>query len=103
MQEGRAQIGLPVPKYLSAVSSAEVQSGAVAPMTGTVEKVIIATWMGHEFSNIFKFTLPEIMPLYCQERPGARNASAVWLLIGKSFDSEFSAATQGFLRLPFVL
>lgn len=43
--EGSAQIGLPVPKYLSAVSSGAEQSGAVAPMTGTVEKVITATWM----------------------------------------------------------
>ncbi|KAI6063090.1 Methylcrotonoyl-CoA carboxylase subunit alpha, mitochondrial [Aix galericulata] len=39
--EGRAQIGLPVPKYLSAVSSAGTQGGAVAPMTGTVEKVFV--------------------------------------------------------------
>ncbi|XP_009320012.1 PREDICTED: methylcrotonoyl-CoA carboxylase subunit alpha, mitochondrial [Pygoscelis adeliae] len=39
--EGSAQIGLPVPKYLSAVSSAGMQSGAVAPMTGTVEKVFV--------------------------------------------------------------
>ncbi|NXF02017.1 MCCA carboxylase, partial [Smithornis capensis] len=39
--EGSAQIGLPVPKYLSAVSSGGEQSGAVAPMTGTVEKVFV--------------------------------------------------------------
>ncbi|NXC12322.1 MCCA carboxylase, partial [Corythaeola cristata] len=39
--EGSAQIGLPVPKYLSAVSSVGIQSGAVAPMTGTVEKVFV--------------------------------------------------------------
>uniref|UniRef100_A0A8B9I593 Methylcrotonoyl-CoA carboxylase subunit alpha, mitochondrial n=1 Tax=Anser brachyrhynchus TaxID=132585 RepID=A0A8B9I593_9AVES len=39
--EGSAQIGLPVPKYLSAVSSAGMQGGAVAPMTGTVEKVFV--------------------------------------------------------------
>uniref|UniRef100_A0A674HQ30 Methylcrotonoyl-CoA carboxylase subunit alpha, mitochondrial n=1 Tax=Taeniopygia guttata TaxID=59729 RepID=A0A674HQ30_TAEGU len=39
--EGSAQIGLPVPKYLSAVSSGAEQSGAVAPMTGTVEKVFV--------------------------------------------------------------
>ncbi|PKU30585.1 methylcrotonoyl- carboxylase subunit mitochondrial [Limosa lapponica baueri] len=39
--EGSAQIGLPVPKYLSAVSSVGGQSGAVAPMTGTVEKVFV--------------------------------------------------------------
>ncbi|POI35978.1 hypothetical protein CIB84_000271, partial [Bambusicola thoracicus] len=39
--EGSAQIGLPVPKYLSAVSSAGTQGGAVAPMTGTVEKVFV--------------------------------------------------------------
>lgn len=46
LQEGRAQIGLPVPKYLSAVSSGAQQSGAVAPMTGTVEKVIMGgTWI----------------------------------------------------------
>ncbi|NXU55655.1 MCCA carboxylase, partial [Turnix velox] len=39
--EGSAQIGVPVPKYLSVASSVEVQSGAVAPMTGTVEKVFV--------------------------------------------------------------
>ncbi|XP_065530558.1 methylcrotonoyl-CoA carboxylase subunit alpha, mitochondrial isoform X3 [Lathamus discolor] len=39
--EGSAQVGLPVPKYLSAVSSVGMQSGAVAPMTGTVEKVFV--------------------------------------------------------------
>uniref|UniRef100_A0A663DPR4 Methylcrotonyl-CoA carboxylase subunit 1 n=1 Tax=Aquila chrysaetos chrysaetos TaxID=223781 RepID=A0A663DPR4_AQUCH len=39
--DGSAQIGLPVPKYLSAVSSVGMQSGAVAPMTGTVEKVFV--------------------------------------------------------------
>ncbi|NXS09068.1 MCCA carboxylase, partial [Neodrepanis coruscans] len=39
--EGSAEIGLPVPKYLSAVSSGGEQSGAVAPMTGTVEKVFV--------------------------------------------------------------
>ncbi|NXV19974.1 MCCA carboxylase, partial [Cepphus grylle] len=39
--EGSAQVGLPVPKYLSAVSSVGVQSGAVAPMTGTIEKVFV--------------------------------------------------------------
>ncbi|XP_063023295.1 methylcrotonoyl-CoA carboxylase subunit alpha, mitochondrial [Melospiza melodia melodia] len=39
--EGSAQIGLPVPKYLSAVSSGAEQGGAVAPMTGTVEKVFV--------------------------------------------------------------
>lgn len=66
-----------MPKYLSAVSSGAEQSGAVAPMTGTVEKVIITTWMGPEFSNIFKFALPETVLLYCQERAGARNVSAV--------------------------
>uniref|UniRef100_A0A8C6YXP0 Methylcrotonoyl-CoA carboxylase subunit alpha, mitochondrial n=1 Tax=Nothoprocta perdicaria TaxID=30464 RepID=A0A8C6YXP0_NOTPE len=39
--EGSAQIGLPVPKYLSAVSSEGMQGGAVAPMTGTIEKIFV--------------------------------------------------------------
>lgn len=39
--EGSAQIGIPVPKYLSEVSTATIQAGAVAPMTGTIEKVFV--------------------------------------------------------------
>uniref|UniRef100_A0A8D0HDV6 Methylcrotonoyl-CoA carboxylase subunit alpha, mitochondrial n=1 Tax=Sphenodon punctatus TaxID=8508 RepID=A0A8D0HDV6_SPHPU len=39
--EGSAQIGLPVPKYLSGVSTAGDQGGAIAPMTGTIEKVFV--------------------------------------------------------------
>ncbi|NXA31045.1 MCCA carboxylase, partial [Eudromia elegans] len=39
--EGSAQIGVPVPKYLSAVSSEGMQAGAIAPMTGTIEKVFV--------------------------------------------------------------
>ncbi|XP_019388328.1 PREDICTED: methylcrotonoyl-CoA carboxylase subunit alpha, mitochondrial [Crocodylus porosus] len=38
---GSAQIGLPVPKYLSGVSAAGTQGGAIAPMTGTIEKVFV--------------------------------------------------------------
>ncbi|XP_025051754.1 methylcrotonoyl-CoA carboxylase subunit alpha, mitochondrial isoform X1 [Alligator sinensis] len=38
---GSAQIGLPVPKYLSGVSATGPQGGAIAPMTGTVEKVFV--------------------------------------------------------------
>ncbi|XP_061493390.1 methylcrotonoyl-CoA carboxylase subunit alpha, mitochondrial [Rhineura floridana] len=40
-QEGSERIGLPVPKYLSGVSSTGDQGGAVAPMTGTIEKVFV--------------------------------------------------------------
>ncbi|XP_029471700.1 methylcrotonoyl-CoA carboxylase subunit alpha, mitochondrial isoform X2 [Rhinatrema bivittatum] len=39
--ESSAQVGLPVPKYLSAVSSMGTQGGAIAPMTGTIEKVFV--------------------------------------------------------------
>ncbi|XP_030072069.1 methylcrotonoyl-CoA carboxylase subunit alpha, mitochondrial [Microcaecilia unicolor] len=39
--EGSAQVGFPVPKYLSAVSSVGTQGAAVAPMTGTIEKVFV--------------------------------------------------------------
>ncbi|XP_042315391.1 methylcrotonoyl-CoA carboxylase subunit alpha, mitochondrial [Sceloporus undulatus] len=39
--EGSERIGLPVPKYLSGASSAGDQGGAVAPMTGTIEKVFV--------------------------------------------------------------
>lgn len=39
LQEGSAQVSVPVPKYLAAVSGSGAQGGAVAPMTGTIEKV----------------------------------------------------------------
>ncbi|XP_063162467.1 methylcrotonoyl-CoA carboxylase subunit alpha, mitochondrial [Candoia aspera] len=39
--ESHEQIHLPVPKYLTSVSSGGDQSGAVAPMTGTVDKVFV--------------------------------------------------------------
>ncbi|EPY79783.1 methylcrotonoyl-Coenzyme A carboxylase 1 (alpha) isoform 2-like protein [Camelus ferus] len=41
MQDGNTQIGIPVPKYLSSVSSEGTQGGAIAPMTGTIEKVFV--------------------------------------------------------------
>ncbi|XP_074860536.1 methylcrotonoyl-CoA carboxylase subunit alpha, mitochondrial isoform X3 [Carettochelys insculpta] len=39
--KGSAQIGLPVPKYLSGVSATGTHGGAIAPMTGTIEKVFV--------------------------------------------------------------
>ncbi|KAM5293144.1 methylcrotonoyl-CoA carboxylase subunit alpha, mitochondrial [Ctenodactylus gundi] len=39
--EGSVEIDIPVPKYLSSVSSEETQGGTVAPMTGTIEKVFV--------------------------------------------------------------
>uniref|UniRef100_A0A2D4LXQ9 Methylcrotonoyl-CoA carboxylase subunit alpha, mitochondrial n=3 Tax=Micrurus TaxID=8634 RepID=A0A2D4LXQ9_9SAUR len=39
--ESHEQIDLPVPKYLTSTSSAGDHSGAVAPMTGTVDKVFV--------------------------------------------------------------
>ncbi|KAM3835263.1 methylcrotonoyl-CoA carboxylase subunit alpha, mitochondrial [Vipera latastei] len=39
--ESHEQIGLPVPKYLTSKSSGGDHSGPVAPMTGTVEKVLV--------------------------------------------------------------
>ncbi|XP_045395718.1 methylcrotonoyl-CoA carboxylase subunit alpha, mitochondrial isoform X2 [Lemur catta] len=39
--EGRIEIGIPVPKYLSSVSSEGTQGGTIAPMTGTIEKVLV--------------------------------------------------------------
>ncbi|KAK5906888.1 hypothetical protein CesoFtcFv8_004793 [Champsocephalus esox] len=39
--EGSSQVSVPVPKYLAAVSGAGAQGGAVAPMTGTIEKVMV--------------------------------------------------------------
>ncbi|XP_068137195.1 methylcrotonoyl-CoA carboxylase subunit alpha, mitochondrial isoform X3 [Hyperolius riggenbachi] len=39
--EGNVQLGIPVPKYLSEVSTSGSQGGAVAPMTGTIEKVFV--------------------------------------------------------------
>uniref|UniRef100_H3C4J4 Methylcrotonoyl-CoA carboxylase subunit alpha, mitochondrial n=1 Tax=Tetraodon nigroviridis TaxID=99883 RepID=H3C4J4_TETNG len=39
--EGSAQVSVPVPKFLAAVSGAGAQGGAVAPMTGTIEKVLV--------------------------------------------------------------
>ncbi|XP_038272815.1 methylcrotonoyl-CoA carboxylase subunit alpha, mitochondrial isoform X2 [Dermochelys coriacea] len=39
--KGSAQIGLPIPKYLSGASATGTQGGALAPMTGTIEKVFV--------------------------------------------------------------
>lgn len=39
LQEGSSQVSVPVPKYLAGVSGSGAQGGAVAPMTGTIEKV----------------------------------------------------------------
>lgn len=39
--EGSAKVGLPVPKYLAGVRGSGAQGGAVAPMTGTIEKVLV--------------------------------------------------------------
>ncbi|XP_048832723.1 methylcrotonoyl-CoA carboxylase subunit alpha, mitochondrial [Brienomyrus brachyistius] len=39
--EGSTQVSVPVPKFLEGVSSSGAQGGAVAPMTGTVEKVFV--------------------------------------------------------------
>uniref|UniRef100_A0AAY5EDQ5 Methylcrotonoyl-CoA carboxylase subunit alpha, mitochondrial n=1 Tax=Electrophorus electricus TaxID=8005 RepID=A0AAY5EDQ5_ELEEL len=40
-QEGSAQVNVPLPKFLAGVSTSGAQDGAVAPMTGTIEKVLI--------------------------------------------------------------
>uniref|UniRef100_A0A8C5M1S5 Methylcrotonoyl-CoA carboxylase subunit alpha, mitochondrial n=1 Tax=Leptobrachium leishanense TaxID=445787 RepID=A0A8C5M1S5_9ANUR len=39
--EGNAQLRIPAPKFLSDVSTTASQGGAVAPMTGTIEKVFV--------------------------------------------------------------
>ncbi|KAM4574644.1 methylcrotonoyl-CoA carboxylase subunit alpha, mitochondrial [Fundulus diaphanus] len=39
--EGSAQVSVPVPKFLAGVSGSGAQGGAVAPMTGTIEKVLV--------------------------------------------------------------
>ncbi|XP_068599550.1 methylcrotonoyl-CoA carboxylase subunit alpha, mitochondrial [Brachionichthys hirsutus] len=39
--EGSAQVSIPVPKHLAGVSGSGAQGGAVAPMTGTIEKVLV--------------------------------------------------------------
>ncbi|KAL7867013.1 hypothetical protein AOLI_G00148270 [Acnodon oligacanthus] len=39
--EGSAQVDVPLPKFLAGVSSSGAQDGAVAPMTGTIEKVLV--------------------------------------------------------------
>ncbi|KAF6385107.1 methylcrotonoyl-CoA carboxylase 1 [Rhinolophus ferrumequinum] len=39
--EGTVQIDIPVPKYLSSVTSEGTQGGAIAPMAGTIEKVFV--------------------------------------------------------------
>lgn len=36
---------VPVPKFLAGVSGASAQGGAVAPMTGTIEKVFRQLWL----------------------------------------------------------
>ncbi|XP_073887577.1 methylcrotonoyl-CoA carboxylase subunit alpha, mitochondrial isoform X4 [Macaca fascicularis] len=40
-KEGSIEIDIPVPKYLSSVSSEGTQGGPLAPMTGTIEKVFV--------------------------------------------------------------
>ncbi|XP_037105976.1 methylcrotonoyl-CoA carboxylase subunit alpha, mitochondrial [Syngnathus acus] len=39
--EGGVEMSVPVPKYLAAASGSAAQGGAVAPMTGTIEKVMV--------------------------------------------------------------
>uniref|UniRef100_A0A0P6J0G2 Methylcrotonoyl-CoA carboxylase subunit alpha, mitochondrial n=1 Tax=Heterocephalus glaber TaxID=10181 RepID=A0A0P6J0G2_HETGA len=39
--EESIEIAIPVPKYLSSVSSEGIQGGTIAPMTGTIEKVLV--------------------------------------------------------------
>ncbi|XP_076879948.1 methylcrotonoyl-CoA carboxylase subunit alpha, mitochondrial [Brachyhypopomus gauderio] len=39
--EGSAQVDVPLPKFLAGVSTSGPQDGAVAPMTGTIEKVLV--------------------------------------------------------------
>ncbi|XP_028856287.1 methylcrotonoyl-CoA carboxylase subunit alpha, mitochondrial [Denticeps clupeoides] len=39
--EGSAEVSVPVPKFLAGISGASAQGGAVAPMTGTIEKVLV--------------------------------------------------------------
>uniref|UniRef100_A0A8C0WJS0 Methylcrotonoyl-CoA carboxylase subunit alpha, mitochondrial n=1 Tax=Castor canadensis TaxID=51338 RepID=A0A8C0WJS0_CASCN len=39
--DGSTEIDIPVPKYLSSVSSDGTQGGTIAPMTGTIEKVFV--------------------------------------------------------------
>lgn len=38
-------MSVPVPKYLAGVSGSGAQGGAVAPMTGTIEKVSLVLFM----------------------------------------------------------
>lgn len=39
--EGSAEVSVPIPKYLAGISVSASQAGAVAPMTGTIEKVLV--------------------------------------------------------------
>ncbi|KAI4898873.1 hypothetical protein NFI96_012678 [Prochilodus magdalenae] len=39
--EGSAQVDVPLPKFLAGVSTSGAHDGAVAPMTGTIEKVLV--------------------------------------------------------------
>nr|XP_061832320.1 methylcrotonoyl-CoA carboxylase subunit alpha, mitochondrial-like isoform X1 [Nerophis lumbriciformis] len=39
--EGSSEVSLPLPKYLAGVSGSAAAGGAVAPMTGTIEKVLV--------------------------------------------------------------
>ncbi|KAM4695170.1 methylcrotonoyl-CoA carboxylase subunit alpha, mitochondrial [Discoglossus pictus] len=39
--DGSAQLSIPIPKFLSEVSGTGTQGGAIAPMTGTIEKVFV--------------------------------------------------------------
>lgn len=45
-------MSVPVPKYLAGVSGSGAQGGAVAPMTGTIEKVGLGFLFHHLFRKI---------------------------------------------------
>lgn len=55
LQEGSAQVSVPVPKYLAAASGSGAQGGAVAPMTGTIEKVGLAFLFYHLFVPNYRY------------------------------------------------
>lgn len=42
-------MSVPVPKYLAGVSGSGAQGGAVAPMTGTIEKVSVVALVNYIF------------------------------------------------------
>lgn len=72
-QEGGADVSVPLPKYLAAVSGAGAQGGAVAPMTGTIEKVPSF----HPHTRVEQLISPAFIAWRCDNFPNSLQPSSL--------------------------